>query len=106
MAKKAFSERMKRAWFKPENTPSCAVIASILGFDKRKKREQLERHLREEARKSRRKGMWVDHVLQLLLSVIHLEVGQAHYEVDVSERKTAVVTLGKKVTDELKDLVD
>ena len=56
MARKAFTERMKYAWFKPENTPSCKVRASILGYDKKKKREQLERHMREEARKSRRRG--------------------------------------------------
>ena len=55
-AKREYKARMKHAWFKPENTPSCKVRASILGYDKKKKREQLERHLREEARKSRRRG--------------------------------------------------
>ena len=38
-SKQAFAERMKHAWFKAENTPSCKVRASILGYDKRKKRE-------------------------------------------------------------------
>jgi hypothetical protein len=33
-AKKAFAERMKHAWFKADNTSSCKVRASILGYDK------------------------------------------------------------------------
>ena len=33
-AKREYKAKMKRAWFKPENTPSCAVITSILGYDR------------------------------------------------------------------------
>ena len=50
MARKAFSERMRQDWFKPENTPSCAIRASFLGYDKSSKRKALECHMREDAR--------------------------------------------------------
>ena len=104
-AKEEYATKKKRAWFKAENTPSCAVRASILGYDKCKKRQHLERSMREGAQKSRRQGRWVDHILQLLLGLIHLEVGAPSYEVDHDGEVAPIVTLSAKVGDELKVLV-
>ena len=50
MARKAFGERMRQDWFKPANTPGCAIRASFLGYDKSSKRKALECHMREDAR--------------------------------------------------------
>ena len=50
MARKAFGERKRQDWFERENTPSCAIRASFLGYDKSSKREALECYMREDAR--------------------------------------------------------
>ena len=34
IARKAFAERMRQDWLKPVSTPSCALRASFLGYDK------------------------------------------------------------------------
>ena len=79
-AKREYKALRKQAWLKPETAPSCPIRASFLGYDKQSKREALECQMRDAARSSRRKGDWLSHVLQLMLGVIHLEIGEPSYE--------------------------